>query len=388
MTYDISNELNASSVQLEQVAYAKFGAVVDDFNTQQLQSSAAASSNTSSPPANAAGQSIAGTPSATSSPSSGSTWSSLDYATDLIPLAAKHKFLFKVHFHFNPPYVGDRDQSVFSYLIKSISRPKIALEYTDINMYNFRTKVLINIKHESISLDFYDDIGNNVQEFFNTYRRAYSPIARTPIETASAQFETSGMDFASANPYTTLGGDYSASMGQLVNGAINILHYIELEQYFANGTQMNVFKFINPRAESFDFDESTVDANDLHSMKVTFNYDALIIDTHDSSGSTKASFGTQDIMSGTTPWPNASGNPVGSAIVKPSGINSNSGSSYDILQSGPKTGMIMTEEDVGITSQLDTSSRKTLFGASSGVNQGNAGVQTIVPDDSSDSEYA
>lgn len=376
-------------LQLEQTAHEKFGNTVEDFSRQSSKLTPSGLDQ------NSVGiQNVTGTPSGGAQRNGKeSVWQSVQYAGDLVALAPKHRFLFKVHFHFNPPYVGDRDQSIFSYLIKSISRPKISFEYTDINMYNYRTKVLTNIKHEPVTIDFYDDIGNNVQEFFNTYRRAYSPIARTKVETTSVMFEETGMDFDSPNPYTTLGGEYSASMGSLEGNAVNILHYIELEQYFAHGTQKNIFKFINPRVELFDFDESTHEGQELHSLKVTFNYDALIIDTDSAKTPTKGAFGKHDIMGETTPWShnnNAQKSPIAKASANANNSDpGNVANSYD-SQLTQSTGWVTSQNDPSSNyrqsedraspdrdsqdSQLESAKSKTLFGASKDVGQGSAGL--------------
>lgn len=405
---DISNLLGNAGIELERSAFSKLGAAVEDFTRQSGQ--AAPFSQTqqtiNSSTYNASNQSINGTRSEGEylGPAGTTSWTSVQYAEDLISLAPKHKFLFKVHFHFNQPYVGDRDSGVFAYLVKSMSKPRLMLEYADVNMYNFRTKVLTNIKHDPVTMAFYDDIGNNVQEFFNTYRRAYSPISRTKSESSNTIFETSGMNFASPDSATVTGGEYAASLGQLNDGAINILHYIELEQYFGHGTSKNVFKFINPRIESFDFDDATMEGADLSEMKVTFNYDALIITTEKSDQEVKGIFGTHDIMTDTMPWSEGVSLPQ-SNIIGPSvtSVNSAVNSNYTqtsqnnqnygnvggsfqnggsgIFSPGAITGMISDAAYHGIGSVIDreksilmANATRTLFGAASKIGQSVAGT--------------
>lgn len=364
MTFNTDDLFASSGIKLEKTAADKFGAAVEDFKKQG-----------SALPA-------ASTPQSTINPSTAvttgneRTWDSVQYAAEMVSLAPKHRFLFKVHFHFNAPYVCDRDSTIFSYLIKNITRPKINFEYLDVNMYNFHTKVLTNIKHEPMSIEFYDDIGNNVQEFFNTYRRSYSPIARTATPVTSAQFETSGMDFASPDATNIKGGDFSATMGQLLQNTVNVLHYIELEQFFGHGTQKNVFKFINPRVESFDFDESSFDGQDLHNLKISFNYDALIIDTETSQGEAKGALGTRDIMSETSS--KSSMMPKGSVkpIVNPSGVGSmnSPAQKIDIFTPNAPTNKINFDDFDDTQSFTDISAKKTLLSAAQAANQGSAGV--------------
>ena len=65
------------------------------------------------------------------------------YATDLIFLAPKHKFMFVVEFIFSAPYQADFADADFAFVIKRTTRPSINFEYEDINYYNFRIGELL-----------------------------------------------------------------------------------------------------------------------------------------------------------------------------------------------------------------------------------------------------
>lgn len=129
--------------------------------------------------------------------------SSVYYAQDYDRYAPKSKFLFKVWFQFNEAYEGllptlegQGSFRGFSYVIKTIDKPKVNYEYEEVNMYNHRTKVLKTIRHEPISMSLHDDISNSVMDFFNLYRTAFSPVSRL-TGSQSINVENDGMSFGS-----------------------------------------------------------------------------------------------------------------------------------------------------------------------------------------------
>lgn len=88
------------------------------------------------------------------------TWSETYYAAALARASQdtpRLKFLFKVTFRFDPDvliYLGSligRDPSTLqrelTFTIRSIDKPKFDFEYEEVNMYNFRTKVLKRVTH-------------------------------------------------------------------------------------------------------------------------------------------------------------------------------------------------------------------------------------------------
>jgi hypothetical protein len=177
------------------------------------------------------------------------------------------------------------------YLVKEIDKPKVNFEYEDINMYNFKTKVLKSIKHEPLNMTFHDDIQNKVLDFFNTYRLAHSPISSLNYEQKSI-FEDAGMDFYAPNS----GGPSSASMGILANNNTNMLSFIEVIQIYAHGTKQNSFIFVNPRIEHFDFDNLDHGSSEGNALSVSFNYDSLYINSSDTHGTPAPAWGASDIL--------------------------------------------------------------------------------------------
>jgi hypothetical protein len=223
----------------------------------------------------------------------------------LINYAPKYKFLFKVKFIFNSGYdISDFGDREFMYVIKKIDKPKVKWNYENVNMYNFRTKVLKSIEHENINMEFHDDIQNKVLTFFNAYRLAYSPISRlNPSQ--EPQFETNGMNFKQQQ-------NLSASMSSLLQKNKNVLKGITLAQIFANGTSANYFNFVNPRIESFDFDDTShEDSSSGGLMSVSFSYDALVVSSENNLRSTPLySWGNNDMNGNSSTMSDPFSNPT------------------------------------------------------------------------------
>lgn len=202
-------------------------------------------------------------------PSSG-VWEAVHYANDLISHQPKYKFLFKVSLVGFPS--GDSD-----HFVTRCDKPKIQLNHTDVNYYNFRTKVLTSVTMGPMSMTFLDEIGDSVNYFFAEYMKQVSGQAQgyTGIDNGSS---TS----SSSKPYKS-----AASVGKA----------IIIQQIFGNGTADNKFTFKNPRIESFDFDElSMEDSTSGSTMSITFNYDAL--ECSSGGGQPLYTWGATDIGAG------------------------------------------------------------------------------------------
>jgi hypothetical protein len=213
----------------------------------------------------------------------GGVWQSSKYAGDFIEnWAPKNKFLFKVRFVFNTPFDSGMGSEAmeFYYAVKAVDKPKVSYEYDEVNMYNFRTKVLRTMRYDALNITFHDDISNKVLNFFDYYRRCMSPLAdfMAHAEGGSPLMEGGGMNFADfkkGGPRT--GQPYTASTGHLPNNQYNILKQIELIQIFAHGADFNKFVFVNPKITNFDFDDLDHDVSDGNQMTASFEYDGLYV---------------------------------------------------------------------------------------------------------------
>ena len=287
--FDVSSLISGSGIQLEQQAYNTFGAAVDQYTESSLGDFITrASSGTGLNP-------FAGTQPVGTGPGNGQGYVSLNgayeynttpYAMDLINYQPKHRFLFKVIFdtydsqNFNNLLGGtSHDKSAFQYVIKHIDKPTISFEYEDVNYYNFRTKVLKFIRHDALSMTMIDDINNTFHNFFTGYMKSHSPISKTyNVQTQASydELKSNGFQF---NDLNGSNGVDSAIRGVLPNNNYNILSSIRIFQYFAQGTKVNVFRFINPRIIDFNFEEASHEGSDQgNHCTIRFDYDALFLE--------------------------------------------------------------------------------------------------------------
>lgn len=185
-------------------------------------------------------------------------WQSLEYATDWNAHHGKFKFLFKIKFG-----------GPWQYYVKSATKPKVKMIHQDVNFYNFRSKVLTQVSFDPMTVVLWDEIGNSVNKFFTTY-----------LETVSGQGsgnwgKDSSFDVAKSS---------SSSKSYRNNGNGDpVLATVIIEQVFANGTKSNRFIFKNARIEAMDLDDLTMDATEMNTLSITFNYDSLQCVTVDHS---------------------------------------------------------------------------------------------------------
>jgi hypothetical protein len=171
---DIQQLLKVGGIDAERTATELFGHAVEDF---------------AAGPLNKALQGAFGSPTPTTVNRNDGSWYATSYAHSLAnsQFRPKLKFLFRVEFLFKPKVLEQFGATTaewaknFSFMIKSVDRPKVDFEYEDINQYNFRTKVLKQIKHRALTMTFLDDVGNNVHEFFRFMMMVHSPITRRSI---------------------------------------------------------------------------------------------------------------------------------------------------------------------------------------------------------------
>ncbi len=370
---DFSSVLTGYGVQLEGKAHDTFGAVVGDYARQ------AGLGPLSDPLMNSVinGQPVLrtvggvldlfGLNTVDGLLGTQKAWQSPTYAADLIAYAPKHRFIFKVKFVFNDPY--SRINKEFMYVVKQIDKPKVTFEYEDVNMYNFRTKVLKAIRHEPLQMMFHDDIQNKVLDFFNAYRVAHSPVSSMSYNQA-AKLESAGMDFYQPG----LLGRNSASVGVLENNQKNILNRIEVIQVYAHGTRQNTFIFTNPRIENFDFDNLDHEGSEGNALSVSFNYDTLYIKDDITRGTPAPIWGRSDILGNAeTTAPKMLGNNIGNNITSvissiPNIFNSVGASIKSAFPSS-------TNKPVSSNYSVNNIADNTISKVKPGINQSTAGIQ-------------
>ena len=227
------------------------------------------------------------------------------YASDYVSYAPKPKFLFKVFFELDPQFAAlSGANKEYFHLVKAISRPKMNFEYEDINIYNYRTKVLRKMTYDPISITFYDDSRNRVMQFMETYRKTMSPGANVSSST-HIDYEKHGMNFSFED-----GNNQTANTGHILQDDFtlkNVIKNITLYQIFGHGSFVTKFVFINPKIESIEYDDLDYESNDGCMVNLGLSYDLLEIKTEktfENISQHMMSFGTSDILG------NISGNRV------------------------------------------------------------------------------
>jgi len=287
---DISSILDKNQIELEKKATEKFGKAVDEFKRGSLKSVAPV---TSEPAATK-----------TSSSREGGTFYSSTYAAALAggtSFRPKLKFLFKVEFIFTPKAVaqfpsilGGSHSQDFTFMVKSVDRPKIDFEYEEVNMYNFYTKVLKKIRHRELTITFIDDTGNRVLNFFRALMMIHSPITRRQMIRELGSYNQrisppdansismgSGMAFTEL---TDIDQDDIAHRGVINSDVGNIIQTIRVKQmYVDSGAPIGsaakevIFDFLNARLVSFDLDDLSHEASDVNNVTMQFDYDWMEI---------------------------------------------------------------------------------------------------------------
>jgi hypothetical protein len=227
-------------------------------------------------------------------------WDPTPYASAIGSFAdnfdPKTKFLFKVRFNFHPEILAaakqlgvdsDKLMRELNFIVKQIDLPKVEFEYEEVNMYNFRTKVLKCIKNRELNLTFYDDTGNRAMNFVNLYMMLLKPITRQ-VQSPAQHLENFGFAF------TQDAFALNTSLRDVLPKNINhILSSIVVEQFYMKlgGTtlkdaiRLNRFTIVNPRLQSFDIGDHDHEAGGVAStIAAAFDFDALHIDT-DKAGS-------------------------------------------------------------------------------------------------------
>lgn len=203
----------------------------------------------------------------------------------------KLKFMFYVDCELMPEISGaisDKWPQNIMFMAKTVDRPKMTVEYEEINQYNFKTRVAKNIKTEEVSITFYDDSSNYLIDFFRFVMSLWQPITRRS-NTMNSDMSTGnimmldghGMSF-SDDTYNT--SDYShRGVINTVNG--QIFQTIKVTQTFIvptgeNPEQQISFLYVNPMIHSIELNElSAEDSSSTSEVVLKFSYDAVITPT-------------------------------------------------------------------------------------------------------------
>ncbi len=285
--------LNSTKIALEKQASDRFGAAVEDFARGALGPGLTSAGSVAVPANRADG-----------------SWYASSYAAALAAgtsFRPKQKFLFKVEFVFTqearsamPDVLGGAGANDFTFMVKSVDRPKLDFDYEDVNMYNFRTKVLKQVTHRELTVTFMDDVGNRVLNFFRALQMIYQPITRRQLlreksssisdrlaPPSSASID-GGNGMAFSDPSTALYADTShrgilgpGTSGIGIGGVIQTIRvkqmYVDPGAALPYAAKEVIFDFLNARLKSFDLDDLSHESSEPTVMTMQFDYDWMEI---------------------------------------------------------------------------------------------------------------
>lgn len=394
---DISEIL--SSIGISPTAQG-LGAITQNGFSQNLSSALNGSANT----VNAA-NSTSSNPNVVANQSTGGAgdWNPTRYASAIASglgmYDPKTKFLFKVSFNFDPDVIAQASSYGFNltalsneltFIVKQIDLPKYTFEYEDVNLYNFRTKILKQTRHEDLTFVMFDDVGNRAIGLINAYIQILVPISRS-IPTASLPLGDHG--FAFATSYHDLDTSMRGTLGTSDSSkATGIFTTITVTQYYLNRDNKgsltdailaNTHTFSNPRLTHCEIaDQDHEQGSTPNLVSCGFDFDTVNIETG-SLGVNETGvpeLGTGDILSGassasTAPSTNQAGGNFGSgnrSAVSSSGSSVGSANVQNLI--GQATSGISPGGALGAVngplSAYGTAAAKTLSSQSRGIAQG------------------
>lgn len=221
-------------------------------------------------------------PSAVQQKTGGREWGAPSYAYDLNWYQPKYQFMFKVIFDLYPEYqefFQNQHSNNFQYVIKTIQRPRLVYNYEEVNLYNYRTKILKTTSYEPLTISMIDDFNNTLHYFIQKFQQAYSPIANfNPVKNAGSNIlRDKGFDFGSK--LNSAGRQHlKDELATEENFSPTPLRSIQIFHFTEFGNVTNKFIFTNPRINSINFDELTYAGGEGNYIELTFDFDAVYIE--------------------------------------------------------------------------------------------------------------
>lgn len=219
-----------------------------------------------------------------------------NYVSDIIDIfgGVKFNYRYMVQFVYRPEYENLNGLAT-SYLVKSCDRPQVEFDTEDVNMYNFRTKVIKKTTFQPISMKFYDDQLSHVLGFFTSYLNIVSPITNLNSK-QSDEFEINGLfniqQAVATNTLNGLGGStdkggtlkleknavwgYAASLGAFASTTVSqsILKSIRVYHFYQGGSFCDIYEITNPKVTNIQMDElNNTGGSEGNTLTATFAYD-------------------------------------------------------------------------------------------------------------------
>jgi hypothetical protein len=413
---DISGLLGSTGTALEAEAYKQFGAAVNNQVDGKL-------AGLFSLPGSGASKGIAASDArADVANAKPRTWDTTKYAAATADFKGgndpKNKFLFKVRFKMHEATAQkasslgvniDAISSDLTFAVKQIDLPKVDFEYEEVNMYNFKTKVLKSIKHRDLNIILYDDVGNHALALINVYMEMLSPISQMK-QNPSNRLEDYGFAFN-----TAYRGLDTAGRGTLPGNSKDVLSELIIEQFYVNMStngasgqsitdivKLNRFNFINPRIQQFDIsDQDHEQGGTSNTISIVFDYDAMHIDVNQLGSSSQIPLPRADVLNnvyptagttlrGPTTQAGATNNPFVDILARQGQrmVQTTVGGQLNKMLGGIGGGALSGTVS-SITGALGGAASRTLSGLGSGIEQGiSKGYASVVNDNASVTDTA
>lgn len=192
----------------------------------------------------------------------------------------KFKFLYVIQFEFSKNFTSLKDDANFmAFAVRSASRPTVTVDYEDVNMYNFRTKVPKFSEYQPATMTFYDDQSNKTTSFYKKYIEALIPNAQMPQGTQDL-YETNSFNFDSRSG-TTFNSSSLQALPTLAgqSGDNNIIKSIKLFHIWNWGQSLNIYHYFNPKISEINIGDLDMDSQEVSEIEIQFSYDGLYIET-------------------------------------------------------------------------------------------------------------
>lgn len=184
------------------------------------------------------------------------------------------KFLFMVRFVRGAGDGGPAWANGLPIAVKRMDRPTISPQTMTLNQYNKKRIVYTGLKYEPVNIEFHDTVDSLVNYLWYEYSTYHFGDNRRTNEfdwgyDQTGEFRNTG-NLGFGVTFPTGGAD---APGALEAG--NFFSKIECFQFF--GAQYVQYDLINPKITRYDPDDFDYEANSAHSIKMSLEYESVII---------------------------------------------------------------------------------------------------------------
>ncbi len=158
--------------------------------------------------------------------------------------------------------------------VKTVDKPKFNIRTDTLHQYNKKRIIQTRIDYNPMTIQFHDDINDQVLKFWTEYYSFYYGDV-TQTSSSSWRDDIVSRDFDEGN------GNGWGYKGAFANGSPNRMHFldnIELVQFY--GAKMTIMTFVHPKITSFDHDSSDYsDGTTGTGITIQFDYEGVLYKT-------------------------------------------------------------------------------------------------------------